>query len=405
MGDSKKVKALLSGIRVLDLADEKAGFCPKILADLGAQVIKVERPGGDPSRKSGPFLDSPRLSQKSLSFFYNNTNKLGITLDIRQKQGKAIFLRLAQGVDVVVETFPPGYLENIGLSFGTLQNVNPGLILVSVTAFGQNGPKSTYKSCDLVASAFGGQMYVSGSPSTPPLKTFGEQSYFSASLFAAIGILLALQKRNQKGAGTHLDISLQESVAASLEHVFVRYFCDRVIPERQGSRHWNDAFFIFPCRDGFIHMTVFQQWETLIEWLDSEGMADDLKDPNWEDGQFRAEHADHVIEVLGRWTKTHTVKELFELGQLMRFPWAPIQSPMEVANCPQLKAREFFVSPEHSDDDAALMYPRIPYRFGPAITVPQKPAPEPGEDNREIYQKELGISDEELRRLHSMGVI
>ena len=201
---------LLGNIRVLDLADEKASLCSRIMADLGARVIKIEKPGGDPSREKGPFLNDSGHPLKSLSFFYNNLNKLGITLDIEREEGKSIFLRLVEDADVVVETFSPGYLEDIGLSFDKLEERNPGLIMASVTGFGQKGPKSKYKSCDIVASAFGGHMYVSGSNDTSPLKIFGEQSYFSASLYAAVGILIALNKRDRDGVGTHLDISLQE---------------------------------------------------------------------------------------------------------------------------------------------------------------------------------------------------
>ncbi|MBW1802620.1 MAG: CoA transferase [Deltaproteobacteria bacterium] len=403
MSQKNNGSGLLTGIRVLDLADEKASFCSKLIADLGAQVIKIERPCGDHSRKIGPFLNDDD-TEKSLSFIYNNTSKLSITLNIEDKEGKSIFLRLVEGADAVIETFPPGYLDNKELSFDQLKCINPRLILASVTDFGQTGPKHRYKSCDLVASAAGGQIHVSGSSSTPPLKIFGDQSYYSGSLFAAIGILVALRKRSQDGAGAHLDISLQESAAASLEHVLPRYFNDGIVPVRQGARHWDNAFDIFPCKDGFIHMTLFHQWDTLIEWIASEGMADDLTNEKWQDEQYRNAHVEHVIKVIGRWTKTHTVEELFEQGQLMRFPWAPVQTPMEVTQSPQLKARNFFVPVKHSNDTVGQC-PGIPYKFSGADMPPQKSAPEPGEDNRSIYGKELGMSDKELKRLHERGVI
>ncbi|MFC1867343.1 CaiB/BaiF CoA transferase family protein [Thermodesulfobacteriota bacterium] len=405
MGDTKKTRGLLGGIRVLDLADEKGGFCSKLLADLGARVIKIEHPSGDSSRKIGPFLNPSGRPRESLSFFYHNSNKLGITLNIEHIEGKSIFLRLVEETDVIVESFYPGYLEKIGLSFDILRDVNPGLILASVTGFGQNGSKSSYRSCDLVASAFGGQMYLSGSPSTSPLKAFGEQSYYTGSLFAAIGVLLSLRKRDRDGAGEHLDISLQESVAATLDHGLVRYFTDRVIPERKGARHWNNAFFIFPCKDGFMQMTVYQQWETLVQWIDSEGMAADLTDKKWEDEAFRNERFDHITKVISRWTRTHTVKELFEQGQLMRFPWAPVQPPEEVLNSPQLKDRGFFIPIRTSKNKVAMISPGMPYRFSAPLNVTRRHTPEIGEDNMEIYQKELGLSDKELRRLHHLKVI
>ena len=241
-------EGLLHPIRILDLADEKASFCSKLLADLGAFVIKIEKPDGDPSRQIGPFLEKSPSPEASLFFWHSNTNKRGITLDIEKNEGKEIFFMLLKKADVVVESFAPGYLEKLGLGFDALREVNPRLILASVTGFGQNGPRSQYKSCNLVASAFGGQMYVSGSPSTPPLKAHGEQSSYVTSLFSAIGILLALRKRSLGGKGEHIDISSQECVASTLDHVLVRYFYDRIIPKRQGNLSWNNSSFILPCK-------------------------------------------------------------------------------------------------------------------------------------------------------------
>jgi crotonobetainyl-CoA:carnitine CoA-transferase CaiB-like acyl-CoA transferase len=398
-------EGFLNGIQILDLADEKASFCSKLLADLGARVIKIERPGGDPSRQIGPFVGGFPHPERSLFFYYNNTNKMGLTLNLEHDEGKALFFKLLKKTDIIIETFRPGYLKEIGLGFDLLSGKNPKLILVSVTGFGENGPRSQYQSCDLVASAFGGQMYVSGSPSTPPLKAFGEQSYYTASLFAAIGILIALRKRVHTGRGEHMDISLQESVASTLDHVMVRYFYEQIIPKRQGNLHWNYSFCILSCKDGHLLMTPFQQWETLVEWMDSEGMAEDLKDERYREEEYRLRHIDHVIEVLERWTKSHTTHELFELGQLMRFPWAPTYSPKEVICNPQLKGRRFFIEVNHPEIDVSLHYPGAPYKFSSSSLDRWKRAPLIGEDNVQIYQGELGLSDEELKRLSSLGVI
>ena len=405
MGPEENRENLLNGLRVLDLADEKASFCSKLLGDMGARVIKIERPGGDPPRHMSPFLKYSSKSKSSLSFFYNNTNKLGVTLDIEQKEGRSLFLRLVKETDVIVETFPPGYLKRITLDFKVLAKTNPKLILASVTGFGQNGPRRHYKSCDLVASAYGGQMFVSGSPKKPPIKTYGEQSFIAASLFAATGVLLALRKRAKTGEGEHIDISLQESVIATLEHVMVRYFSEKVIPRRQGSLHWNNAFVVLPCKDGFIHLTLFQQWETLIEWMDSEGMAEDLKDEKWLNEDYRQTNIDHVIKVLSRWTKTHQVNELFVKGQLMRFPWAPVQPPKEILKSPQLKERDFFVELNHPEIGSILKYPGVPYKFGQGFLPKKKSASLVGADNEMIYKNELGISEEELSRLISQHII
>ena len=396
---------LLAGIQVLDLADEKASFCSKLLADLGARVIKIERPGGDSSRKIGPFLRGVPNPERSLFFYHNNTNKLGITLNLEHEDGKEIFLKLLKKTDIVIETFRPNYLRQIGLGFDVLSRINLKLILVSVTGFGENGPRSHYKSCDLVASACGGQMYVSGSPSTPPLKPFGEQSYYSASLFAAIGILLSLRKQVWTGKGEHIDISLQESVVSTLDHVMVRFFYEKTIAKRQGGLYWNNSFCILPCKDGYILLAPFQQWEALVEWMNSEEMAEDLGDEKYYGEEYRLAHMDHVIEVLKRWTKSHTTKELFDLGQLLRFPWSPVYSLKEVLNNPQLKAREFFIDVEHPEIKTSISYPGSPYRFSRFPSCRWKRAPLIGEDNVQIYQGELGLSEEEYKKLSSLNVI
>ncbi|MGD9181967.1 MAG: CoA transferase [Desulfobacterales bacterium] len=405
MNSKASAQSLLNGIRILDLADEKASFCTKLLADLGARVVKIEKPGGDESRRMGPFWENASHLKKSLSFFYNNTNKLGITLDLDRSRGREIFLELVKRNDIIVETFQPGYLSRLKLDFDFLKTVNRRLILVSVTGFGQMGPRKAYKSCDLVASAYGGQMYVTGSPASPPLKAYGEQSYYLASLFAAIGILLAIQKRSQTGVGEHVDISLQEAVTATLEHVMIRFFSETIIAGRQGSLHWNHAFKIFACQDGFIHLTLFQNWETLVEWLDSEGMAEDLNEKKWINEEYRRQHIEHVIAVVERWTKTHRVEELFELGQLMHFPWAPVLSPKDVLNSVQLNARRFFVPLHHRENDTDFSYPQLPFRFSSKFISRKKSAPLPGQDNATIYKGELGFSNREIQQLLHLNVI
>ena len=404
--DSKGERTcLLAGMRVLDLADEKASFCTRLLGDMGACVIKVEKPGGDPSRGIGPFWKNSPKPEESLFFHYHNTNKYSITINLEHSAGRDILRRLIKSSDIMVETFPPGYLKQLGLGFEVLRKINPRLIQVSVTGFGQTGPRNKYKSCDLVASAFGGQMYVSGSHVTPPLKPFGEQSHYTASLFAAIGILLALRKRAQSGRGEQIDISIQEAVASTVEHIVVRYFYDQIISQRQGSQHWNNSFCILPCRDGYILVTLFHQWETLVEWMASEGMAGDLGDEKWKDEGYRLKHRDHVIGILQRWTKTHTTEELFEVSQLMRFPWAPVQSPRDVLDSHQLKDREFFFDVNYPESGTAIKYPRLPYKSIRSLFKRWKRAPSIGEDNAKIYREELGLSDKELKRLASMNVI
>lgn len=385
-------EGMLAGLRVLDLADEQAAFCSKILADLGATVIKVERP-------------ESKSRQLSVFQHYYNINKLGVTLDLTKEEGRDLLLRFIPQTDVVIENYPPGFLASINCSYETLLDANPKLILASVTGFGQNGPRSGWKSNDLIAMAYGGHMYLSGESSSPPFRAFGGQSHYVSSLFAAVGILLALIKKRKTGRGSHLDISAQEAVAGTLDHALVRYLYEGVIPHRQGSLSWNRSSFLLPCRNGHLYVNIASQWETLVAWLDSEGMAQDLTDDKWKDEAYRLEHMDHIRHVLEQWTIKHDVDELFETAQAMRFPWAPVLHPKEVVSGPQLKARHFFQWAENPEPGQPAMYPGAPYRFHEESPRMRKQAPRPGEDNERIYKEWLGLSDEEYARLTRMNVI
>ena len=198
---------------------------------------------------------------------------------------------------------------------------------------------------------------------------------------------------------------MQEAVVASLDQVLVRYFHEGTVAGREGGLQRDRGFCISPCRDGFILLTLFQQWPTLVEWMASENMAEDLLDRKWEEEGYRRENIDHVVGVVGRWTRTHATQELFEKGQSLRFPWAPVRSPGDLLDCPQLTARNFFVDMESRGGGQAMKYPGIPCKFG--MPVPRKwtPPPGPGEHNRRIYHEELGMSLPEIDRLRSLGVI
>jgi crotonobetainyl-CoA:carnitine CoA-transferase CaiB-like acyl-CoA transferase len=271
----------LTGYRILDLTDEKGKLCVKTLADLGAEIVRLA-----PEDKK-----------------------------LRGAAAKA---------DILVETLRPGYLKSLGLGCDALAGLNPKLIMASITHFGQSGPYKDLKSCDLVNQALGGWLSVTGDPSKP-LKLFGDQSYNTASLFAVNGILLALQQRHVTGLGQHLDISIMECVASTLDYVLPRYFYEGVVSKRQGGMHWNNTFRIFPCKDGYILLTIHHQWDTLVELMASEGLADDLTDERWRDRKERDRHIEHIIKIIEKWTNQHKARELEEKGQLMHFAWAEVK--------------------------------------------------------------------------------
>ena len=393
MGEIEQCAQALQGLRILDLADEKGVYCAKLLADRGADVVKIEQPDGDSSRDNRPFTNNHHASIRSLSFWYHNAGKRGITLAIDTHKGQALFRKLVETADVVVETFQPGYLEDLGLGYQALHAINSHLIMTSITHFGQTGLYKDYHSCNLVASALGGQMHICGEPQTRPLTPYGEQAYLISSMFGAIGTLTALHLRRLSGEGQQVDISVQECIAAAIEPVNARYVHDGHITDRQGRLHWNNAFRVFPCRDGYILLSLFQQWDTLVEWLDSEGMAADLMDEKWQHYETRVQEVAHIIAVLEQWTSTHTVNELVEQGQLMRFPWASVDSLDALAWNPQLRSRQFFLEEIHSREHSHIKQVGPPYKLSKSPHQSSSRPPMVGEHNKEIYIGELRLSD------------
>jgi crotonobetainyl-CoA:carnitine CoA-transferase CaiB-like acyl-CoA transferase len=278
---------VLSSYRVLDFTGEAGALCVKTLADMGAEIVRISQ--GKPAE--------------------------------REKAR-----HLVEKVDILLETSPPGYLASRGLGYRDLCKINPGLIMVSITPFGQDGLYRDCPATDLTLQALGGWLSVTGEPRAP-LKLYGHQAYNIASLFAANGTLLALRYRHRTGQGQHIDISIMECVAATLDHALVRYYYEGIVAGRRGSRHWNNAFEILPCADGYVLVSLHLHWETLVAWLDSEGMAGDLADRKWREREERNRGIEHVIEVLEKWTIKHKAAELVEKGQLMRFPWAVVATP------------------------------------------------------------------------------
>jgi benzylsuccinate CoA-transferase BbsE subunit len=392
-----------AGFRVLDLAEGAAAFCSKLLADLGAEVIKVERPGGEPSRRVGPSPRDVSSRKDSFSFIYHNGGKRGITLNLNLPAGRELFLKLLPGTDVVIDSFRPGELNRLGLDYPALRKVNLRLILASITGFGQTGPRSMFKSCDLVASAYSGQMSVCGSPAMTPLKPWGEQSLYTASLFGAVAVMMARRRVADAGEGCHIDLSLQEAAVATLGQVMTRCLVEQQSIRRQGGLYGDHAFAVCPCRDGHILLTPLRNWETLVEWMAADGMAGDLQEEPWKDESYRRDHFDHILHVVQLWTRMQPVQKLFELAQLMRFPWAPVQSPKEVLRDPQLQSRDFFA--EASDPGGGTMtLPGTPYRFGGVRMASTLPPPSIGEHNGEVY-RQLGLTDETIAEFVSKGVL
>jgi crotonobetainyl-CoA:carnitine CoA-transferase CaiB-like acyl-CoA transferase len=397
--------AALSDLRVLDLTDLKGALCAKLLGDMGADVIKIEPPGGDPMRTIGPFLDGTPHRDRSLLFWFYNTSKRSITLDLHKPAGQEIFKQLVVKADVIVESFAPGMLASLGLGYEELKCLHPKLVLTSISPFGQTGPYRDYHSSDTVAEALGGMVYVNGAPDEPPLRALGLQAYHSAAFYAAIGTMSALWARDAIGEGQWVDVSIQEAVAAAVEHVSPFYHQGLGIETRRGSLHWSRYFRVARCRDGYIMHCTLGDWTSLIEWVKADEKAQDLSEPQWEDLQYRREHAEHLFDVLDDWAKDYSVAELMEGAQLRRIPYAMVRPPETLVDDPQLNGRGFFSTVEHPELGQTFRYPGGPFFFTATPWRISRRPPLLGEHNAEVYTGELGMSAQEVAELGKAGVI
>jgi benzylsuccinate CoA-transferase BbsE subunit len=375
----------LAGLRVVDLASRQGAFAGKLLADLGADVVKVEPPGGDAMRSIPPFWQGVPHPDRSLFFWFYNTSKRGITLDWTRPAGTALLRRLVDGADVLIETEPPGRLADLGCDPADLRAGNPRLVVASITPFGERGPYRDWRASDTVAQAMGGMLFVNGHPGRPPLRSLGLQAYHQAGVFAAIGIVSALLARDRTGRGQDVDVSLQAAVAGALEHVPGLWHQTGVAPRRQGTLHWTRYFRVGRCRDGWVMHCTLGDWTSLLEWVKADGMEADLGDPGWDDLAQRKEHAEHLFDVLDAWAARHTVAELHEGAQLRRIPYAAVRAPEALLSDPHLAARGFFVPIEHPELGTTVPYPGPPFRLGEGAWAIARRPPRVGEHNREVY--------------------
>lgn len=374
----------LAGLRVLDLAGASGALAGKLLAGLGADVLLVEPPGGDPMRSVPPFWRGVPDSERSLFFWFYAAGKRGITLDWRQPAGAALLRRLAADVDVLIETAPPGTLAALGCDGPALRAANPGLVVASITPFGQHGPYRDWQASDTVAQAMGGMLFVNGHPDRPPLRALGLQAYHQAGVFAAVGVMSALLARERTGCGQEVDVSLQAAVAGALEHVPGFWHQKGEVAARHGTLHWTRYFRVGRCRDGFVMHCTLGDWTSLVEWVKADGMAADLDEPAWEEITHRQTHAEHLFGVLDAWAARYTVAELHEGAQLRRIPYAAVRAPEALLGDPHLAARGFFVPIEHPDLGTTIPFPGAPFRLGDAPWRVARP-PQLGEHNAAVY--------------------
>ena len=408
----------LSGLRVLELADEKGQYCGKLLADLGAEVIKIEPSGGESSRIVGPFLDDMPHRERSLSFWHYNTSKRGITLNLETEDGRDLFRRLAATADVILETFAAGYLPSLGLGYQTLHEANPRLVMCSLTPFGQTGPWRDFKTSDLLHLAAGGQMGCCGYeeedvPGQIPIAPGGGNAWHMGSHYAYMAIMAALIYRTDTGRGQYIDSSIHDACALTTEaHVNTYIYTGNVV-SRQTGRHAAASPTTrqqLRCKDGnYVNAgaarVTFRQFPALVEWMDSYGLAGDLVEERYKDPAIYSENASHIAEVVTNFVAHLTPDEVADGGQERGYTWGAIRAPDELVDDGHLNDRGFWVDVPHPELDRSFKYPGPAGIYNGSPWQISRRAPLIGEHNEEIYCGELGLGRTELVYLAEAGVV
>ena len=398
----------LAGLLVLDLTQGIAGpFGTKHLADYGARVVKVERPGsGDVARRLPPFYQDDPHPEKSGRFLFLNTNKQGVTLNLKDPTGVALLRRLAQEADLVVESFRPGVMERLGLGYAELSASNPALSMISLSDFGQTGPYRDYRLTELVAFGLAGPMNINGSPDREPLK-FAENAALGIAALALANAAVAVAVSGKlTGQGRYVDLSIADSMLATTQNHPMSYFYTGEVSQRTGTA-MRAQFLIgsFPCKDGYIAIQGAgrgeEWWQRFFRML---GQPELSKDPRFCTSEAIMEHGDDFDAVWYSWLMDHTRIEIFDAAGEARYPIAPVYTSEDIYNDPHFNERGFLVEIDHPAT-GPIRYPGLPFRHHGSPPDPPRPAPLLGQHNREVLQGMLGLSSLELGQLAAAGVV
>jgi len=390
---------VLAPYRVLDLTDESGFSCGKILADLGADVIKVEPPGGDPAR----YIDN-------LYFISYNAGKRGITLNLQTARGLDVLHQISERADFLIETFPPGTLNYQGL-----HELNPRLIVVSITPFGQTGPYRNYKSSDLIIMAMGGLMSLIGEPGKAPLRVSLPQSPMWAGMYAAAGALAAHYHREATNIGQHVDVSMQSSMLWAMAHAPAFWATNRVSPQRDGSRVTGRSMTgarmraIYECKDGYLNFIIYggtagrRSNQALVQWMAEHGLATErLLNKDWSRFSIQTStqaEIDEIEEPAAKLFRLYRKSEFLDQAFKRDIMGYPVANAHDILNDPHLNDREFWRSLDN------LKFPGLFAQFSECAPPPMRPAPRLGEHNAEVYRREFGFAEEEIARLREEKVI
>lgn len=398
---------MLKDVKVIEYGNFiSVPYCAKLLADLGAEVIKIEKPGtGDLARRAGPFLNNEVNLERSGLYLYLNTNKHSITLDVEKPTGKEIFERLVAKADIILEDTIPGKLSELGLSYPDLKKVNPSLVMTSITPFGQTGPYKHYKGSDLISWHMGLAGIITprwvGTEAQEPLKIMHIAS-FIAGMTAAVATMCALRVNRKSGIGQQVDVSQFETMVSAVGPYPGYWSYEHRVTSRISKAEYAPMHFI-KCKDGWVFIQGVEEhhWQRLVEIMGNPEWAKiDLFNTRYS----RGEHWESLEPLLTNWAMNFTRAEVAEMGNSKGIPMGAVNSMAEVIGNDHLKFRKFFTEIEHPAI-SGLAYPGAPYKFSKTGWKIRKPAPTLGQDNKAIYTERLGFTDKELVRMSNSGII
>jgi benzylsuccinate CoA-transferase BbsE subunit len=417
---------MLSCYRVLDLTNEKGFLCGKALGDLGAEVIKIEKPGGDPARKIGPFYHDIPDPEKSLYWFAFNANKKSITLDIETADGHELFKRLVKTANVVVESFAPGYMDKLGLGYNVLSGINPGIVMTSITGFGQEGPYRNYNDRDIAVWALSGYMYITGEPDRQPLAPSYRHGHLLGAINGAVGTMIALYHSGVTGHGQQVDAATQQGLVFAISvETKVPWALQKTIVKRQGRTRLpvvaKDGEIWFPflweCKDGSIVITLWfgsgpgfdKANRAFVEWIKSDGIDPGvLGRVNWSTeswSDYTVADVKEIVATMSAFFKRHTRMELHDGALERRIQLTPLLTAKDQLEFPQLAARNFWREIVHPELETTITYPGGFVKLSSADCGIRRRAPLIGEHNDQVYKDQLGLSASDMLTLMRARII
>ncbi len=400
----------LEGLRVIECASFVAGpFCAKLLADMGAEVVKVEDPhSGDEARTRGPFPGDIPHPERSGLFLYVNTNKMGVTLNLRDPAGYHMLQELLRDADCFIQDRSPKDARDLGTDYDTVKELNPRLIVTSVTPYGSTGPYADHKAYGLNVCHAGSEGYIlpgglahSMAPDKPPVKLGGHTTDYDAGLTAAAATMFAVMAREIWGVGQPVDGSGQEAGMALNRVSFVTYFSEQIVTRRENRSYKFGG--LYQARDGevILRPTENNHWRALAKVMGQPELADD---PRFSERNARAANGKEFNAIVTRWTVGHTKREIYDACKPAGCPVGACASAEEIVNEPQIRHRGFFQEIDHPEA-GRWPYPTASYQFSETPWSARRPAPLLGEHNREVFEGVLGLSSVELGILRANKVI